>query len=187
MIEEWKNIHGYEGLYQVSNFGRIKSFLRRGSQIGVYQINQVRQLLKEGTKQKEIEIITGLSEATVYRIKHNKVDYGERMLRPTIGTQCRHLDGNPQNNYLSNLKWGTRSENQQDSTKHGTKYYHFQKGHSVNIGTNNPRARLTEDEVKQIKKLKGKFSQNQRAKMFNVSPSTIQNIDDNRTWRHIDV
>src|SRR4051794_38431819 len=36
------------------------------------------------------------------------------------GLECRHLDGDPGNNLLSNLKWGTRLENFQDSVKHGT-------------------------------------------------------------------
>jgi hypothetical protein len=38
------------------------------------------------------------------------------------GKECRHLDGNGQNNKLQNLKWGTRLENVQDSIKHGTNY-----------------------------------------------------------------
>ena len=37
-----------------------------------------------------------------------------------LGMECRHLDGNPINNRLENLKWGTRSENQQDAVRHGT-------------------------------------------------------------------
>lgn len=37
------------------------------------------------------------------------------------GMECRHLDGNRLNNSLNNLAWGTRSENQQDATLHGTR------------------------------------------------------------------
>lgn len=220
--ERWKDIFGYEGLYQVSDIGRVKSFLRKGSQIPVAKIDSVRQLLQNKTKQCDIEKITGLSEATIYRIKHSKVNYDARILKPIAansgywvvglkpsrhsrpflvhrlvleafvglcpeGMECRHLDGNPRNNILSNLRWGTRLENQQDSIKHGTKYYHFQKGKKINNGVNNPMARLSEDEVKQIKKLRGTLTQRRRAEMFNVSPSTIQNIDDGRTWEHIHV
>jgi len=36
------------------------------------------------------------------------------------GMMCRHLDGNPANNHISNLVWGTASENQNDSIRHGT-------------------------------------------------------------------
>lgn len=37
------------------------------------------------------------------------------------GSECRHLDGNPRNNRLENLCWGTRKENTADSVRHGTK------------------------------------------------------------------
>jgi HNH endonuclease len=40
-------------------------------------------------------------------------------IRPTPSHQCRHLDGNPQNNVLSNLKWGTASEQRLDDVAHG--------------------------------------------------------------------
>jgi DNA-binding CsgD family transcriptional regulator len=35
---------------------------------------------------------------------------------------CRHLDGNPANNHISNLGWGTNSENTQDRLEHGTMF-----------------------------------------------------------------
>src|SRR5690348_3410561 len=50
------------------------------------------------------------------------------------GMETRHLDGNPQNNRLENLKWGTPSENGADRVRHGTAW-----GPAL-IGTNNPRA-----------------------------------------------
>lgn len=37
-----------------------------------------------------------------------------------LGNECRHLNGNPMDNRLDNLKWGTRSENQLDAVQHGT-------------------------------------------------------------------
>ena len=103
------------------------------------------------------------------------------------GMECRHLDGNPKNNNLSNLRLGTRSENQQDSVSHGTKYSHFKIGEKINVGVNNPMAKLSEYEVRQIKKLKGTLSQATRAYMFGVSPGAIQSIDDGRTWENVNV
>ena len=39
------------------------------------------------------------------------------------GMECRHLDGNPQNNNLNNLMWGTCKENRADAMEHGTARY----------------------------------------------------------------
>src|SRR5262245_38045005 len=36
------------------------------------------------------------------------------------GMECRHLDGNPQNNHVDNLRWGTSAENTEDQRRHGT-------------------------------------------------------------------
>jgi HNH endonuclease len=51
------------------------------------------------------------------------------------GMECRHLDGNPSNNALENLAWGTRSENRADQVRHGTAHWllesnkkHLEKG-----------------------------------------------------------
>lgn len=58
-------------------------------------------------------------------------------------------------------------------------------GKSINVGINNPMAKLSANEVRLIKTLKGTVTQRQRAKMFNVSPSTIRSIDDGRTWENV--
>lgn len=36
-----------------------------------------------------------------------------------LGMECRHLDGNPSNNHISNLRWGTKRENVEDRERHG--------------------------------------------------------------------
>ena len=41
--EQWKDVVGYEGLYQVSDVGRVKSYLRKGSHIPVSKIKLVRE------------------------------------------------------------------------------------------------------------------------------------------------
>jgi hypothetical protein len=58
------------------------------------------------------------------------------------GMECRHLDGNPQNNHVSNLCWGTKEENQADKRRHGT---HFHP-----IGEKNGSSKLSRQEVVEI-------------------------------------
>jgi predicted HTH transcriptional regulator len=92
--------------------------------------------------------------------------------------QCRHLDGNSKNNNLSNLKWGTPRENQQDRNIHGTGQF----------GSKNPIAKLNEYQVKIIKILlkSKKFSNTEIAKIFGVTRFNISAIKNKRSWTHIE-
>lgn len=109
--ETWKDIPGYEGLYQASSFGRIKSFRRypqgkiKSSYIGwgSYQCVQlhVEKVYKTFTVHKLVAL------AFLPEIKD----------KPHIN----HIDGNKQNNSPSNLEWCTRSENMQHALKMGWK------------------------------------------------------------------
>lgn len=63
---------------------------------------------------------------------------------PSDGEECRHLDGNPSNNAIENLAWGTRSENIADKVVHGTH----------NRGERHPSARLTNAEARLVREFK---------------------------------
>lgn len=96
------------------------------------------------------------------------------------GMECRHLDGNPANNRLDNLAWGTHSENSQDSIQHGT--------HScLRRGSANNRAKLTEDKVRVIRYLRdvAKFTYADLAWQFDVTWDAIWRICKRKNWSHI--
>jgi hypothetical protein len=86
------------------------------------------------------------------------------------GQECRHLDGDPTNNHVSNLKWGTSAENSQDSVQHG----------------NHHLAKLTEDDVREIRRLFGSTSIASLARSFGVHPKTLTRAATGYSWRHID-
>jgi len=97
--------------------------------------------------------------------------------------QCRHLDGNKSNNNLSNLKWGTRSENQMDRVACG----------NSNRGERSRMSKLKKEDVIIIRKLATKANKNVRkidkggnykeiAKKFKVSTTAISAIVGRRTW-----
>lgn len=84
------------------------------------------------------------------------------------GQQCRHLDGNPLNNQLSNLAWGTPRENHADSVRHGTAYHLRPEamermragspGHPRNYvrhkaGEGHHRAKLSDEQVAHIRRV----------------------------------
>ena len=92
---------------------------------------------------------------------------------------CRHLDGNPSNNKLSNLSWGTYSENWEDRKKHGngTGPRGILSGH----------AKLTPLKVRRIVRLyeTGEYSMKKLALYFGVCPMSICRIINKKTWKHL--
>lgn len=90
--------------------------------------------------------------------------------------ECRHLDGDPSNNELANLKWGTASENQRDRARHGTS----------NAGERCAHAKLKETDVIEIRCLSRLGMGNtQLAKAYGVTQPTINDIVHRRTWRSV--
>jgi hypothetical protein len=91
------------------------------------------------------------------------------------GMQCRHLDGNPTNNALENLCWGTPKEDRANQRRHGT----------VPEGESHPLAKLTEDQVAAIRFLSDSgWTAKILSDHFLVDGTTIYRIQKGRTWKH---
>ncbi len=116
---EWRPVPGYEGLYEVSEDGRVRGLDRevhRGEgvmRVKGKELSPTRQdpaghmwvwLTKEGEKKK----------AYIHRI------VSAAWLGPCPeGQEVRHRNGDPGQNHYSNLRYGTRSENMWDRARHG--------------------------------------------------------------------
>jgi hypothetical protein len=107
MEEIWKDVPEYEGRYQVSNKGRVRSFVRYSSGI----------LLRPG-RMPEGHMSVSLGRNNSQCV--HKLVLLAFVGPPTIGHECRHLNGDPSDNRIENLVWGTRSENILDAVAHGT-------------------------------------------------------------------
>lgn len=95
MIEIWKDIIGYEGIYQISNYGRIKSFKLIDS--GYILSNQN----KKGDYLKIVLSDTSLNKRSSASI--HKLVYTHFIGEIPKGFQVHHKDGNKQNNKSDNL------------------------------------------------------------------------------------
>lgn len=114
MEEEWKDIEGYEGRYQISNLGNVMSLLglsprllklRTGGR--GYSYNRMRVLLYKGGKGKTKKIHRLVAEHFIPN--------------PTNSPEVNHIDGNLRNNRVENLQWCTRSENELHARRTGIK------------------------------------------------------------------
>jgi hypothetical protein len=162
--EIWKDINGYEGLYKLSNFGRIYSVRNK--------LIMTLELLVNG----------------YYRVCFNSSGKRDRFRvhilvathfidNPNGKTQVNHKDGNKKNNHYKNLEWCTPSENLQHA---------FSLGLKDTKGEKHPLSALTEREVKEIRLKKENGASNfDLAKEYETTTYNIYNIVVKRSWKHI--
>lgn len=99
------------------------------------------------------------------------------------GMECRHLDGDPTNNRLENLRWGTHKENERDKIRHGTNV-----GNRGNVrGEVNGNARLVADDVIKIREMyaTGNYTQSNLSSLFGVQQGSVSSIIRGKTWGHV--
>ena len=116
MKEEWKPIKGYEGLYEVSNCGRVKSLAKK-----VGKGKREERILKSYSNKKGYLMI-GLCKNSKERgyLVHRLV--AEAFIpNPENKPQINHINGCKDCNIISNLEWVNNSENQLHAVKNGLK------------------------------------------------------------------
>lgn len=115
-MENWKSIPGYEGIYEASDLGRIRSLDRVNSG------RKSQGVILQGSKKKysEVALKRGI-EKVRYVLIHKMVLETFIGQRP-IGMVACHNNGNSKDNRLSNLRWDTRKSNEADKIIHGTRY-----------------------------------------------------------------
>lgn len=118
MEEVWRDIKGYEGLYQVSNLGRIMSFHRDSERI-------MRQSLKDGY----LTIMLRKENKPKRYLVHRLVALSF-IPNPENKPQVNHLDEDKSNNRVDNLNWMTSKENNNWGTR---------KSRAISSSINNPK------------------------------------------------
>ena len=119
MAEEyWKDIKGYEGLYQVSNLGNIKSIdrsIKRSTSLMKLKSKPISQYVgNRGYPMVSLCINGKCKRYLVHRIVAIAF-----LPNPLNKAYVNHIDGNKQNSNLENLEWSTPTENSIHAHKHG--------------------------------------------------------------------
>lgn len=180
--EIWKDVVGYEGLYMVSNTGKVKSLDR--------------EILHKNGKivfRKGRLLVPYLGKAKYERVKLSKDGEGRKFMvhrvvayaflgEPDIDkfssekAEVNHKDGNTQNNNVENLEWVTKEENMLHARENGFTTH----------GTTNGRAVLDDRDVSVIRRLYHRgVTQKILGESYGVERGTISSIVRNETWTRI--
>jgi len=169
-VEAWKDIAGYEGHYQISSFGRVKSLERTlpHSTFGSWTISEriLKQFLAgpKGSQYNAVFLHKGNGRQNIFKI-HRLV--AEHFIpNPQSKEQVNHLDGNKLNNRVSNLEWATPLENTRHALENGlmNDAIENRKRAVVSIETGHQYASIAEAELSVIGKQTGAISHCLRGK-----------------------
>lgn len=124
IMEQWRDIPGYEGLYEASNYGRIRTNANKVTSNSKYHVRHWKQRILKFKYQKRR---SGKSDAKVslWKCGEEKTLLVSRLVAMTWcagfskDMTVDHIDGNPENNHADNLEWVTLKENIQRSFSNG--------------------------------------------------------------------
>lgn len=165
----WKDIKGYEGLYQVSDEGEVKA-LRTGN------ILSLNRLTHCGYRKASLSRNGKAKEHRIHRL------VAEHFIPNPDGKETvNHKDGNKLNNRADNLEWASRSE----------QVFH---SYELNLkarmgGVDNPNAKLNDEQVREIRSIYQRNSKDfgtvALGKKYGVSHKVISNVVRGTGYKHI--
>lgn len=183
--EEFRDIFNYAGLYQVSNYGRIKS---------LYYFNKNRVFRYEPHILKNFKQKDGYCFNALYKNGIKKQFRTHRIVAtaflPNSNNlpEVNHIDCNRSNNRLDNLEWCTTSYNVKYSFIVGNKVMPQKLKEMIKNfkGEKNPNSKLKEKDVIDIrKKIKEGIPIKEIAKQYNLNPDYLYLIKNRKIWKEI--
>lgn len=171
MSERWRPIVGYEGVYEISDFGRVRRC--SGGQGAI--VGRV-LTCKRGTAG-YLHVDLSIGDQKTRFLIHRLVATAFIGPRPSDSHEVNHRDAVKTNNAATNLEWLTRQENIAHAGELGLY------GGRPLPGSSNGRAKLTDFQVAEIRSLKGIVGARRLAERFGVSRSAIQFIHQGKHWK----
>lgn len=166
MDEIWKPVPDYPA-YEVSNFGRVKSFWFSKPRIlkpilghGYLYVN-----LCKADKSKQIR-----KQISIHRLVATAF-----IPNPSGKREVNHIDGNKSNNHVSNLEWATSSENERHAVAMDL----------IKQGEEHHRAKLTNEQAYFIRENPDGLTTCELAEMFGVAHGTISDIQLGKRYRNV--
>lgn len=174
MTEQWRPVVGFEGHYEVSDLGRVRSFA---------QCNNLGRIMKQQIAKPYPYSRVHLWKNGVGSIKSVHILVAEAFIGPRPpGMQVRHgpnrLPDGSLDNSVSNLSYGTAAENQADTERDGTKLR----------GSQKPQAKLNEEQVAEIRQkyAGGGETWKSLAREYGVTDVLIRFAVTGATWKHVE-
>lgn len=180
MKETWKFIQGYEGLYEVSTTGQIRSSERKVPMISrhgnPYMMTIHEKLLAPDVSGEYLRV-TLCKDGKTERLSIHRIVAMTFMSNPENKKHVNHKDGNKYNNAVENLEWSTASENQKHAFETGLQ--------KRTPGTLSPLAALTKEQVQVIRKkyVPRKYTQDRLAEEFGVTRGVIKDLLNGKTYK----
>lgn len=164
MEEVWKDVVGYEGLYKVSNTGKVYSYF--------YTLRGIKNRLLKGFVKKSGYTVVSLSKDKKFKTcSVHRLVAQAFIINHSNKPDVNHIDNNRSNNCVSNLEWCTNEENR--------KHCVVQKRHSHNETHSN--SKLTLQNVKNIRN--SDLLNKELASKYSVDVSIISKVKNNKIWK----
>lgn len=175
--EIWKDVVGWEGLYQVSSLGRFKS-LSREKTIGSRGKKIMKSFIMKQNEVKGYLTILFYNNSIRKKYQSHRVVANHFIQNIENKKTVNHINGNKKDNTVNNLEWLNHSEQQKHAVKIGLR--------NKTLGENSNFSKLNETSIKAIRELyKQKVKQKEIALMYNINRNTVHSIVNKITWKHI--
>jgi len=171
MDVQWKPIIGYEGLYEISSSGLVKSLDRFEIAGNKTRIRRER-ILKPGLARGYLRVVL-CKEGKIKNFAIHSLVAKHFLGEKNHGCIINHKNGKKTFNSVDNLEWCSRKENSEHAQRTGL----YARGES------HYKARLSSEDVTMIKEMSRFFGNVTMAKKYHVSISAIQDIVKGRTWK----
>lgn len=171
----WKDIKGYEGLYQVSSFGVVRSLDRLRKNKKRMSLCRGRELVPDLNKTNGYLSVSLSKDGKATRHYLHRLVAFAFVPNPGNKKQVNHKDGDKENNRKDNLEWATHKENAEHAADLGLVARGWFNGHST----------LTQKQVDEIRRLRKNSSLSLASigRQYGVHANTVDNICHKRSWK----